>query len=81
MKRTLIALAICLMCGLGLVARQNPNDAAATKEDIEKYLEVTHSRQMIGQMMDAMLRPMHQMIHEQFQKDKDKLPADFEPRM
>jgi hypothetical protein len=33
------------------------------------------------QMMQAMSKPMHQMIHEQFEKDKDKLPADFEERV
>jgi hypothetical protein len=32
-------------------------------------------------MMEAMSKPMHKMIHEQFLKDKDKLPADFESRM
>jgi len=81
MKRTLIILAICLGFGLRAVAQQNPDDAAATKEDIQRYLEVTHSRQMMGQMVEAMMKPMHQMVHEQFEKDKDKLPADFETRM
>ncbi len=28
-----------------------------------------------------MLKPMHQMFHEQFEKDKSKLPANFESRM
>jgi hypothetical protein len=32
-------------------------------------------------MVDAMAKPLHQSIHEQFLKDKDKLPADFEARM
>src|SRR5208283_4322297 len=32
-------------------------------------------------IIDAMLQPMHQMFHEQYLKDKDKLPADFEERM
>lgn len=35
---------------------------------------------MILQMVDAMSKPMHQMIHDQYLKDKDKLPADFEAR-
>lgn len=81
MKRYLTLIALCLVLSLATVAQQNPNDAPATKQDIQKYLEVTHSRQMMGQMVDAMLKPMHQMIHEQFEKDKDKLPADFESRM
>jgi hypothetical protein len=81
MKRSLIAISICLLFSLASFAQQNASDSPATKEDIEKYLEVTHSREMMGQIVDAMLKPMHQMIHEQFEKDKDKLPADFETRM
>src|SRR5271169_6255715 len=55
-------------------------DAPATKEDVEAYLQVTHSREMTTKMMDAMVKPMHQMLHEEYLKDKDKLPADFEAR-
>jgi uncharacterized protein len=40
-----------------------------------------HSREMMTKMMEAMSKPMHQMMHEQFLKDKDKLPPDFEQRM
>jgi hypothetical protein len=81
MKRYLTLFAVCLVLGFATVAQQDPSEAPATKEDIQKYLEVTHSRQMMAQMVDAMLKPMHQMIHEQFEKDKSKLPADFESRM
>jgi len=80
-KRNLIAAAICLSLSLPAIAQQNPNDAPASKEDVEKYLEVMHSREMMSQMVDAMIKPMHQAIHEQFMKDKDRLPADFETRM
>ena len=31
--------------------------------------------------MAAMTTPMHQMIHEQYLKNKEKLPPDFETRM
>ena len=34
---------------------------------------------MAIQMVAAMSKPLHQMVHEQFLKDKDKLPSDFEP--
>jgi hypothetical protein len=81
MKRYVTLFAFCLVFSFAAVAQQDPNDTPATKEDIQKYLDVTHSRQMMAQMVDAMLKPMHQMIHEQFEKDKDKLPADFESRM
>jgi hypothetical protein len=30
--------------------------------------------------MEAMLKPMDQMFHDQFRKDGKKVPADFEPR-
>lgn len=36
---------------------------------------------MMAKMVDAMAKPMHQMMHDQYEKDKDKLSADFEARM
>jgi uncharacterized protein len=81
MRRILLALLFGLLTGAMCIAQQTASDSPATKEDVQKYLEVMHSREMIGQMVDAMSKPMHQMIHEQFLKDKDKLPPDFEARM
>lgn len=81
MTRTLLAAIFCLATSFAGVAQQAASDAPATKEDIQKYLEVMHSREMLLQMVDAMAKPMHEMIHEQYLKDKDKLPADFEVRM
>lgn len=81
MKRTLLAAALILaMCGY-IGAQQNPADAPATKEEIQKYLQVMHSRDMMTKMVDAMSKPMHEMMHEQYLKDKDRLPADFEVRI
>ena len=81
MKRILMTAALCLgMCGY-VAAQQNPADVPATKEDIQRYLQTTHSREVAEKIMDAMAKPMHQMIHEQYLKDKDKLPVDFESRM
>ncbi len=81
MKRILLAALFCLCISLMSVAQQPASDAPATKEDVQKYLNVMHSREMMVQMVDAMSKPMHQMIHEQYLKDKDELPADFEARM
>lgn len=81
MRRLLASLALALLCIAGGSARQSAADAPATREDVQRYLEVIHSREMMTQLVDAMIKPMHQMIHEQFMKDKDKLPADFEARM
>lgn len=81
MKRLVLA-AIVLLCSSTVgFAQQDPADSPATKEDVQRYFEVMHSREMMTQMLDAMTKPMHQMMHEQYEKDKDKLPADFETRM
>ena len=81
MRRFLIALLLAFAFACTGFAQQSDADAPASRADIERYLEVTHSRQMVRQMTDAMLRPMHQMLHDQYMREKDKLPADFEERM
>ena len=84
MRRVLLAavLSFCTpLLGLARQTAQNASDAPATKEDIQKYLDVMHSREMMAKMVDAMSAPMHKMLHEQYLKDKDKLPPDFEGRM
>lgn len=81
MKRFVLA-TIVLLCTSAIgFAQQDPADSPATKEDVQKYLEVMHSREMMSKMIDAMTKPVHQMMHEQYEKNKDKLPADFEARM
>jgi hypothetical protein len=81
MKRFLLAAAVCLVFTISGDAQQADKDQPATKEDIQQYLKVMHSHEMMAKMVEAMSKPMHQMMHEQFLKDKDKLPADFEARM
>ena len=80
MKRLLITLTLCLVFGAHGFA-QGTDDTPATREDVQRYFDVMHSRELINKMMEAMLKPMHQMMHDQYMKDKDKLPADFETRM
>jgi len=80
MKRLLITLTLCLVFGAHGFA-QGTDDTPATREDVQRYFDVMHSRELINKMMEAMLKPMHQMMHGQYMKDKDKLPADFETRM
>jgi len=79
MKRLLIAVSLSL--AFCLTAFAQGDDTPASKEDVQRYLEAVHSHDMMQKMVDAMAKPMHQMVHEQFLKDKDKLPADFEERM
>jgi uncharacterized protein len=81
MKRFVCAaiLTLCI-CALS-AAQQVPADTPASKEDVEKYFQVMHSRDMMTKMVVGMARPIHDMIHEQYLKRKDKLPPDFEERM
>jgi len=81
MKRIFVLMALMLSMLSYAAAQHNPADGPASVEDIEKYLQVMHTREMMTKMMDAMAKPMHQMVHEQYLKDKDKLPPDFESRM
>lgn len=79
MKSILTAVLLCLaLCATGLA--QNPADQPATKADVDRYLEAVHSHEMIDQMLVAMSKPIQKMLHEQYEKNKDKLPADFEAR-
>jgi uncharacterized protein len=61
--------------------RRADADAPATKEDVEAYLAVTHSRELAANITAAMSKPLHQMMHEEYLKNKEKLPPDFEARM
>jgi uncharacterized protein len=81
MKQVLLAVLLCLgSCAISL-AQQTQAEAPASKEDIQRFFDVMHSKEMMAKMVDAMNKPMHQLIHEQYLKDKDKLPPDFETRM
>ena len=78
-NRFVIAVALCFALGCPSFA-QTSADAPASKEDVEKYLEAIHSHEMMKQMVQAMSKPMHDMVHEQYLKSKDQLPQDFEER-
>lgn len=80
MKRLLMAVCFCLAFCLTSFAQKN-EDAPATKEDIQRYLDVMHSHEMMQQIAETMSKQTRQMLHQQFLKDKDKLPPDFEDRM
>jgi hypothetical protein len=79
LTRFFLAVALCSV--LTCVGFAQTADAPASKEDVERYFHAIHSHEMMQQMIEAMSKPMHKMVHEQFEKDKDKLPADFEARM
>ncbi len=75
MKRSASLLIACLLLGSVSFAQQNPADAPASKEDVEKYLDVMHTRDMMKTMMDAMSKQMHQIFAEQMKKDPGTTPA------
>jgi hypothetical protein len=71
--------ALCLIVSAPGLA-QNADTDPATKDQVELYLRTMHSHDMMQRMMEAMLKPMHQVLHDQFKKDGKQLPADFELR-
>jgi uncharacterized protein len=81
MKRLLciagMALLLCWTC----VAQTGDADSPATKEDVEKYLQVIHSHDMMQKMSAAMVPAIHQMLHQQYLKHQDSLPGDYESKM
>jgi hypothetical protein len=81
MKKVCLILAISFILCVPAMAQQNPADAPATQADVEKYLETMHSREMMNQMIEAMAKPMQQVVHEQYLKHKDVLPLDYETKV
>jgi hypothetical protein len=80
MKR-LLFVGVVLLFSWTCIAQTSVDDSPATKADVEKYLQVVHSHDMMKKMAVAMGQGMHQMLHEQYLKDKDSLPADYEATM
>jgi len=82
MKRLMLfaaLFALCVSLAPVCIGQQNDANAPASKEDVEKYMEVAHSRKMMDDMMAVMTKQMHQMIHEQVAKIPNA-PPDFEAR-
>ena len=79
MKRFLLA--ALLSVALASTLHAQSQDAPASRADIERYLQIMKSHDMMNRTMKAMIQPMHDMIHQQFEKNQDKLPPDFESRM
>jgi hypothetical protein len=76
-KRFLISLTMCTVLAATVMA-QDASSAPASKEDVERLLNIMQSPETMNQMMGAMVQGMHQMAHQEYLKDKDKLPAGFE---
>jgi uncharacterized protein len=81
MRHLLFTLAIVLCFGWTCLAQTSAADSPATKEDVERYLQAVHSHDTMKKMAAAMAQGTHQMLHEQYLKHKDELPADYEKKM
>jgi len=77
MKRLPAILVLCLLSATVCLAQQAAADQPATKQDIERYLEVMHTRDLMKSLMDTMAKQRRQILHEQLQKTPN-LPPDFE---
>ena len=81
MKRILLVAGVVFVMSWTCVAQTSTDDSPATKADVERYFQVVRSHDMMKKTMVAMTQSMHQMMHEQYLKHKDELPADYEDKM
>jgi hypothetical protein len=79
MARFLLAATLCLAIASPAFAQQAA-DSPASKEDVARYFQAAHSQELVRQVLDVMSKYAHQMVHDQYMKDRDKLPPDFEER-
>lgn len=80
MKRSILVFGVFLLFASPNFAQQSAADAPASKEDIQRYLDTMHVRDMMTTVMDSMTKSMHQMVHQMVEKQPN-LPADFELRV
>jgi uncharacterized protein len=81
MKRTILAITLGLLCIPDGIAQQSPADAPATKEDMQRYLEITHTKESLKQVVDLMAKTIRETVHDQVSKQRASLPPDAEERM
>jgi hypothetical protein len=80
MKRSCLVLLVCLLFTLASFAQQNAADVPPGREDVERYLDAMHSREMMKDMFAAMAKTLHQMNHEKVAKTPN-LPPGAEERL
>jgi hypothetical protein len=81
MKRFALSLAVVIFLTWACSAQNSTDDTPATREDVQRYLQIVQSRKMAKKMFAVMAQAAHQMEHEQYLKHKDELPADYETKM
>lgn len=77
MKKSAWVLIFCLCMSCACYAQENATAAAASKADVQRFLDTMHTRDMMAQMMTVMKKQERQLIHQQIEKQKN-LPPDFE---
>ncbi|MGA2002550.1 MAG: DUF2059 domain-containing protein [Terriglobales bacterium] len=80
MRPFLTAAILCLTITLPGLAQQ-ADATPASRADIQTYFETVHSRDSINKMMDSMAVTMRKLIHDQYLKNKDKLPENYEEQV
>ena len=80
MKRAALAAVLCMVFTAAAHAQQTPADAAASKEDVVRFMDAMHSRDMMMNVMNLMAKQAGQMVHQQVSAQTD-LPPDAEARI
>ncbi len=81
MKRAALATILCVLFSAATYAQQqNPADAPASKEDINRLLDAMHSRDTMMSVMNMMSKQIGSMVHQQISQNHD-LPPDAEERI
>jgi len=81
MKRFVPVIIFVIWLSLSGFAQTSTDDSPATKADVERYFHTINTNDMMKKMMSAMSGSIHQMLHEQYLKHQDELPADYESKM
>src|SRR5271169_3685889 len=81
MKRILLVAGVVFVMSWTCVAQTSTDDSPATKADVERYFQVVRSHDMTKKLMGSMTQSMRQLMHEQYLKHQDDLPADYESKM
>jgi hypothetical protein len=80
MKRAALAAVLCMVFTAAAHAQQTPADAPASKEDVVRFMDAMHSRDMMMNVMNLMAKQAGQMVHQQVSAQTD-LPPDAEERI
>jgi uncharacterized protein len=81
MKRFVPVVALVFFLSGSCLAQMTAEDSPATSADVERYFQIVKSHDMMKKLMATMTQSMHQLMHEQYVKHQDELPADYESKI